>query len=566
MDSSKTMTICPACLSEVPGGESFCISCGHSLGESATPNFLIGTVIGDKFRLDSVLGEGAMGTVYKATQIALDTAVAVKILHPHLAGDRNLARRFHREARAASRLNHPNSLRIIDFGQTHDHSLYIAMEYIEGRHLQDVIVQDFPLPLERIVHLAGQVCDALEEAHAAGIVHRDLKPENIMVVVRRDGREDVKVCDFGIAKIQDPGDNEASAPITVAGIVCGTPEYMSPEQCRGEQLDGRADIYSLGMILYQLATRSLPFTADTPLGVVTRQLTDDPPRPSSIHPDSEVARALENVVLRAIAKSRKDRYGSALELKADLERVLAGGVVAPPPPPSPPTLPKFESAREPRRKSSGVAIAVAVGAGALALALAAALLVPGLLGGRAAAPGAAGDDRGATRTAPDASAAAIVPTPGDPTGRADAGPVETVPIAPGDAGPGPTAADADGAADALAAADAGARSRTKTDAPGRHADKTPRERPRDAGAEAPAEKGDFELGRDAYLIGDCATALGHFEKARQSSPGNAEVQRMLGKCYMRVGRTAEGRDAYRRYLELRPTASDRAFIEQIIGQ
>jgi serine/threonine-protein kinase len=286
---------------------------------------LIDRIVADNYLIEEVLGEGAMGRVYRARQLSLDKVVAVKVLHQHLTGDRNIARRFHREARAASRLNHPNSLHIIDFGQTDDRLLYIVMEHIEGRDLHDILRASFPLPLERIVRLVSQVCLALEEAHAAGIVHRDLKPENIMVIRQRDGGELVKVCDFGIAKIQDPGDSDTSAPITVAGIVCGTPEYMAPEQCRGEPLDGRADLYSAGVILYQLATNALPFVADTPLGVVTRQLTDEPTAPTLID-DGPVATTLEPVILKALSKDRTKRHGSALELKADVERVAAQGV------------------------------------------------------------------------------------------------------------------------------------------------------------------------------------------------------------------------------------------------
>src|SRR5262249_49750211 len=154
--------------------------------------------------------------------------------------------------KAASTLNHPNSLQIIDFGQAAEGELFIVMELLDGVDLAKIIQRDFPLALARVVHIMGQVLSALDEAHANGIIHRDLKPENIMVVGRRGVTDFVKVCDFGIAKIQDPKSDHRTSTLTMAGVVCGTPEYMSPEQCRGDKLDGRSDLYSVGVILYQM--------------------------------------------------------------------------------------------------------------------------------------------------------------------------------------------------------------------------------------------------------------------------------------------------------------------------
>jgi serine/threonine protein kinase len=316
------MRICPACRTEVPGEQPFCVACGRKLLPGGDDS-LVGRTLGGRFLVEALVGEGAMGRVYRARRLPGDEVVAIKVLQRHLEGSRHVVQRFRREARAASRLDHPNSLRILDVGQTEDGILFMAMEHVEGVDLH-AILGDVPLGLDRIASLVGQVCDLLDAAHAAGIVHRDIKPENIMVVPGPDGGEVVKVCDFGMAKIQVPETGESLEPITRGGVVCGTPEYMSPEQARGEALDGRSDIYSAGVILYQLATGQLPHTADTPLGVVSRRQAGDPTPPSRAVPGSPVALALEGVILRAMARSPGDRYRSAAELKADLLRAAAG--------------------------------------------------------------------------------------------------------------------------------------------------------------------------------------------------------------------------------------------------
>src|SRR5262249_51285573 len=247
---------------------------------------------------------------------------AIKVLHRHLQGDEALAKRFHREAKAASSLNHPNSLQIIDFGQSDQGELFIAMELLSGRDLANVIHQDFPLPLERVVRIMTQVLSALDEAHAAGIIHRDLKPENIMIVDRRGERDFVKVCDFGIAKIQDAKAEGDSGTITMAGVVCGTPEYMSPEQCRGEKLDGRSDLYPVGVILYRMAPGQLPFTAESALGIVTKHLTQEPVPPTQCAPQLAIDPGLEALILEAMQKNREQRPRSAFEMREKLESLL----------------------------------------------------------------------------------------------------------------------------------------------------------------------------------------------------------------------------------------------------
>ena len=197
-----------------------------------------GRVVAGNFRIDRLIGAGAMGNVYKAEQLSLSKPVAVKVLHAHLHSDEKLVTRFKREAKSASLLNHPNSISILDFGQSDDGAMFIAMEFVSGKDLHQILTREWPLPESRVIKIINQVLSALADAHGAGVIHRDLKPENIMVEQRRDQSDFVKVLDFGIAKIQDSAGEDGPA-LTRAGFVCGTPEYMSPEQARGAALDHR---------------------------------------------------------------------------------------------------------------------------------------------------------------------------------------------------------------------------------------------------------------------------------------------------------------------------------------
>ncbi len=303
--------------------------------KKADHDLLAGRTIAGKYVVEDLIGSGAMGAVFRARQVAHEKTVAIKVMHGEHADDPTFAARFHREAKAASRLNHPNSIQVLDFGAEPDGLLYIAMEYLDGRSLHHVLREDWPLAPARVADILMQTLAALAVAHDMGVVHRDLKPENVMVLsgTDDDGRpkDIVKVCDFGIAKITDPrayrgsGERDSEGPVTTAGFLVGTPEYMSPEQGRGEKLDPRSDLYSVGIILFEMLTKRVPFEAENAIGVVLKHITEEPPVPSRLVPG--VDPRLDAIVRRALRKFREDRHPSAREMRAEL-RVIAA---SPPP-------------------------------------------------------------------------------------------------------------------------------------------------------------------------------------------------------------------------------------------
>jgi serine/threonine protein kinase len=315
------MRSCPQCANTCDESHRFCPTCGFPIGKVAASadDPLLGRTLPGGYLILELVGIGGMGRVYRAEQTTLGRTVAVKIIHPHLVGEESTAARFITEARAASRLNHPNSVGIIDFGNTPDGQLYLVMEFLRGRDLARVAHEDGALPFRRIVDVLRQTLAALAEAHSQNIIHRDLKPENIILEPVRSGGDFVKVVDFGLAKMraetQQPG-------ITSPGIVCGTPEYMSPEQARGDPLDPRSDLYAVGVILYQLVSGKLPFEADSPTQVVLAHLTDIPRDPREVAPERMIPKSLVDVTLKALAKDANDRFQDSDAFAAELSRAL----------------------------------------------------------------------------------------------------------------------------------------------------------------------------------------------------------------------------------------------------
>jgi serine/threonine protein kinase len=313
--------LCPSCHADAGDHSTYCPACGTIVVRPGVNDEHIGQVLQGKYKVEALIGEGGMGKVYRARQTVLDKPVVLKVLRSSLLSDERTVARFQREAKAASRLNHPNSISILDFGQdARSGALYIAMEYVAGKDLHQVLSREWPLPEARVVKIVVQVLSALADAHGAGVIHRDLKPENIMVENRR-GEDVVKVLDFGIAKIQDASGEEGPA-LTRAGFVCGTPEYMSPEQARGGPIDSRSDLYAVGVILYQLTTGVLPFESDSAVGFATKHLTAEPPPPSRRRPDARISQGLERVILKALAKDPNDRPQTADAFRTELQGLL----------------------------------------------------------------------------------------------------------------------------------------------------------------------------------------------------------------------------------------------------
>ncbi len=317
------MKVCPVCNSTYPDEMDFCPKDGARLTQSRGnfPKTRVGEVIDDKYRLVGLLGTGGMGEVYEAQHVYLGRKVAVKLLRPELTANPEAVQRFHREAQAASNIGHDCIVEILDFGKLDDGTNYLVMEYLEGTPLSDITVQGPVDPL-RGLDIMIQMCDGLAAAHRSGIIHRDMKPENVFLVHDSHGRERVKILDFGIAKVTD---NESDQHLTKTGAIFGTPHYMSPEQAKGEPLDQRSDIYSVGVIMYELFTGTVPFKGESFMGVLTQHITSAPPPPSQIR--SDIPPVIEEIILRAIAKEPENRFQSMEEFIEALEnaRVALGG-------------------------------------------------------------------------------------------------------------------------------------------------------------------------------------------------------------------------------------------------
>jgi serine/threonine-protein kinase len=316
------MKICPQCGKEYPDTNTLCPADGTALETTGDP--LIGETLAGKYRVEERLSVGGMGAVYRGTHILMDKKVAIKVLRPSLAADEKIVARFSREARAASRLSHPHALSVTDFGEAESGVVFLVMEFLSGRTLKEVIRQEGPLPLARVVEIMRQVGGALEAAHAEGVIHRDLKSDNIMLV-NANGADFAKVLDFGIAKIKEPiGGYDPG--LTSPDLVVGTPQYMSPEQCSQlSEIDARSDIYSLGVILFEMLAGHLPFTGDSATAIMLKQLQELPP--SVLDERKDLPASVGLIVSRALAKRPEDRYQKAGLLVEDLVIAAATGIV-----------------------------------------------------------------------------------------------------------------------------------------------------------------------------------------------------------------------------------------------
>ena len=312
------MKKCPKCGIEYPDTTTLCPSDGVALEQSNDP--LLGKVLTGKYRIEEKLSEGGMGAVYRGTHVLMDKTVAIKVLRPSLAADEKIVARFSREARAASKITHPNALSVTDFGEAENGIVFLVMEFLSGRTLKEVIHEEGPLPLARVVEISRQVADALKAAHDQGVVHRDLKSDNIMLISTATG-EHAKVLDFGIAKINEPDDAPDSG-LTAPNLVIGTPQYMSPEQCsQAGEIDSRSDIYSFGVILYEMLVGHVPFSGESPTIVMMKHLQE--PVPSVLEERGDLPPSVGHIIARAMAKVPGNRYQHITDVLEDL--MIAAG-------------------------------------------------------------------------------------------------------------------------------------------------------------------------------------------------------------------------------------------------
>ena len=277
---------------------------------------LVGRTLAGRYRVDALLGRGGMGAVFRAHHLLLKRDVAVKVLHPELTSNEDISKRFDREAQSAARLDHPNVIPVTEFGSTEDGMKYMVMQLLSGQELSDLL--NGPIDQLRAIELEIQILRGLEHAHGKGVIHRDLKPENVFVTEDHEGKEVLKLVDFGIAKIVGEDDGDTGKPLTRLGLVFGTPHYMSPEQATGSTIDQRTDIYSAGVLLYQMLAGRLPFEHDDPVSLIRMQVTvDPPPLPEWVSP------RLARVVSMMMAKSRDQRYPDARSARKALQAVQA---------------------------------------------------------------------------------------------------------------------------------------------------------------------------------------------------------------------------------------------------
>ncbi len=318
------MNLCPRCNESFDDAVRFCPRDGEAL-RSTGPDPYIGLTLMGQFELRESLGRGSMGNVYRAWQIGMERWVAVKVLHAHLVRDPLVVKRFAREARAVARLSHPNIVTMFVVGETEDRVPFLVMEYVDGEPLS-VTLEGRSLAQDRSARIVRQIASALAEAHAAGIVHRDLKPANIVLTQRRRAADFVKILDFGIAKIIGGDSIHGETDLTKEGAIFGTPHYLSPEQASGATIDHRADIYSLGVILYRMVVGKLPFEGGG-MQALLGHINDPVPHPNDVAPG--IDEGLVAIMMRCLEKQPDRRYASAEELADRLDDLAFGSTLTP---------------------------------------------------------------------------------------------------------------------------------------------------------------------------------------------------------------------------------------------
>jgi serine/threonine-protein kinase len=312
------MKVCPVCGKEYSDTTTLCTADAEVLQNVDDP--LVGQTLAEKYLVEQLIKRGGMGAVYRGKHVMMEKTVAIKVLRPSLAGDNDVVARFSREAKAASRISHPHAVSVTDFGEAENGVVFLVMEYLDGRTLKDIIRSEGPMPLDRAVEIVRQVAGALDVAHQQGVVHRDLKSDNIMLS-QTNGGDWAKVLDFGIAKIQQP-EGVRDNDITAANLVIGTPQYMSPEQCsQTGPIDARSDVYSLGVIVYEMLAGRVPFTGESPTVIMMKQVQDPPPSILDARPD--LPASVDKLIERALAKQPVNRFQTAGELSEALTLAAA---------------------------------------------------------------------------------------------------------------------------------------------------------------------------------------------------------------------------------------------------
>jgi serine/threonine protein kinase len=313
------MKSCPECTATYPDDYAVCPRDGAPLHESTL--WQIGTVVHGKYRIQARLGEGGMAIVYKAHHELLDEYHALKVIRPELARDPEFMSRFRNEAIMARKLNHPNAVRVYDLDIAEDGLPFIAMELVVGDTLTTLIQRTGPLPISLVLSIAAHICDALDAAHKLGLIHRDIKPDNIVLIAQPQGPPKAKLLDFGICRLRE--EIAGSKGLTQTGMMIGTPEYMSPEQAlgkRGGALDGRSDIYSLGIVMYRMLTGELPFKAETTVEMILQHLRTAPVPPHRLKPSLAIPESVSAIVMKALEKAPEKRFATGAEMAAAIKR------------------------------------------------------------------------------------------------------------------------------------------------------------------------------------------------------------------------------------------------------